>query len=402
MKTAEILLFEALRCAVTGTPLPWTESPDLSAQKSLARLARAQALTPLIAQALDGCPAVKDSSVLATMRREARQITMRQAVRTGEFLLLLRELDRRGLRPLVLKGAVCRSLYPEPEQRPSTDEDLLIPPEDFRAYHEALLACGLRLLKPEEPPEEDYEVTYVDPDRDLYVELHKLPFAPDSDAYGDCNACVDGAFSRRTALRLYGESIDTLCPTDHLQYLLCHAYKHILYGGVGLRQICDICLFARRYGSEIDWARVRGSCEDLKIETLAAAFFRIGERHLAIPGPAGFADLDPEEGPLLQDCLAGGLYGAEDLDRMHSSALTLDAVAADRQGRRRHGLLKALFPDAKTMSVRFPYLQKRPWLLPVAWTQRILRYTTKNRAPTKSLHIGQERVALLRHYGVLD
>ena len=156
MDSTESLFLEALRYGLAGAPVPWTEPPDLSAQKTLARLARAQAVTPLIAQALFGCSAMAGSPVLETMRREARQLTIRQATRTAEFLLLLRDLDARGLRPLVLKGAVCRSLYPEPEQRPSVDEDLLIPPGDFPAYHAALLAYGLRLMDPEKPMTAEY------------------------------------------------------------------------------------------------------------------------------------------------------------------------------------------------------------------------------------------------------
>ena len=35
------------------------------------------------------------------------------------------------------------ALYPEPEQRPSSDEDLLIDPKELARWHRELLACGL-------------------------------------------------------------------------------------------------------------------------------------------------------------------------------------------------------------------------------------------------------------------
>lgn len=35
-----------------------------------------------------------------------------------------------------------------------------------------------------------------------------------------------------------------LAPTDHLLCLLCHAYKHFLYAGFGIRHVCDIGIFA--------------------------------------------------------------------------------------------------------------------------------------------------------------
>ncbi len=402
MDSTERLFLDALRYGLAGVPVPWTEAPERSAQIALLRLARAQALLPVLVQALYSCPATREGSALQSARREARAVTVRQATRTAEFMLLLRELEACGLRPVVLKGAVCRSLYPEPEQRLSTDEDLLIAPEDFPAYHDALLACGLQLLRTDEPLEDPEEVTYVDPERDLYLELHMRLFAAESGAYGDCNKLFVGALNRAVETGLYGTRIRTLSPTDHLLFLLCHAYKHILHGGVGIRHICDLCLFSQQYEAEIDWSRVRRGAEQQRIETLSAAFFRIGERHLGIPAPAAFADLTPDEEPLVHDCLTGGLYGADDPDRLHSSTLTLEAVAAEKQGRRRRGLVKALFPSAATLSGRFPYLYKRPWLLPVAWTQRIVCYLRERRAPSKTLQIGQERIELLRQYRLLD
>ena len=132
MDSTEKLFLEALRCGVAGLPVPWTEKPEEAAQIALVRLARAQALQPVIAHAISGCPAMGDSRAFRALKREARAVTIRQATRTAEFLLLLRELNARGLRPAVFKGAVCRSLYPEPEQRPSSDEDILIA---FTAYH---------------------------------------------------------------------------------------------------------------------------------------------------------------------------------------------------------------------------------------------------------------------------
>ncbi len=399
----EALFLEALRCAIHGERVSWEELPT-ERRRELLRLARAQSVTPLFAEAVCACPAFAGTDELRSLRENARQITVRQAARTAEFLLLLRELNGRGLRPQVMKGAVCRSLYPEPEQRPSIDEDLLILPGEYPVWHEALLACGLRLMKPEKPTEDADEVPYVDPARELYLELHMRLFSRDSEAYSDCNACLEGAQSRREKLCLYGETLDTLQATDHLLFLLCHAYKHLLHGGVGVRQICDLCLFAQRWGGEIDWARVRRSCGELRIETLAAAFFQIGERRLGISAPAAFAEIETDEEPLLRDCLRGGLYGANDLDRLHSANLTLDAVGAEKKGKRRRGALHALFLPASSLRDRYPFLRKRPWLLPAAWTMRLVGYLRSKTAvdPGRTLQIGQERIELLRQYRVLS
>ncbi len=405
LTAAERLQLLCLRCAVHSQSATLDAPLSREDWNSLRTLASQQRLIPLTAEALYNGNAFADLPGEKTLLcNAARRLTVKQAARTADFLHLYACLDRMGLRPAVLKGIVCRSLYPEPEQRPSSDEDLLIAPAEFSAYHTALISCGLRLLKPEAPTEEADEVTYVDPKRDLTLELHLRPFpsGPDAAAFIDCNRFFSDALSRTVELPVCGQSVRTLHPTDHLLFLLCHAYKHILYSGLGVRQICDLCLFASRFSSEIDWDRLLDAFDRLGILKLSAAFFRIGQTHLQIPAPPAFADAEVDELPLLKDCLGGGLYGADDPDRPRSSHLTLDAVAATRQGRRRRGILKALFPSFKTMSDRYPYLKKLPWLLPWAWGQRAWTYSrTRDVSAGQSLEIGRQRIELLRRYGIL-
>ena len=93
------------------------------------------------------------------------------------------------------------------------------------------------------------------------------------------------------------------------------------------------------------------------------------------------------------------------MSRKHSSNMTLDAVAADKQGKKAGKSLKnTLFPSAQRLKGRYTYLEKRPYLLPVAWVSRVgtyLKETDKNNSTTETLKIGSERVDLLREYKVI-
>lgn len=402
MEKAGALFLDALRCAVRGETLLCSEKPEQQVLRRLFRLAEEHSLLPLVYQGICSDLTLKEHPLVSAYARKARMLSRHQAARTGEFLLVLEQLAARGLHPAVLKGAVCRSLYPQPELRPSTDEDLFILREDYSRYQEALLACGLQVRTPDHSIDEDYEIAYVDPHRDLYLELHYSLFYSEDQAVGDCGRLFDGALSRTVPICIYGQTVYTLAPADHLLYLLCHAYKHLLFGGVGLRQICDICLFAERYGEEIDWSRVRAGCDELGILTLASAFFRIGERHLSIPMPVAFSDLDVDELPLLEDCLSGGVYGVVDPDRQHSSRFTLEAVAAGKKGRSGRGIWKSLFPGKAYLKSNYPYARQHPVLIPVAWVQRLWKYLRRgNRNAARSLSIGRERVELLRQYKII-
>ena len=195
-------------------------------------------------------------------------------------------------------------------------------------------------------------------------------------------------------------------PHEHLLYLILHAYKHFVSCGIGLRQFCDIGLWARTYSAEIDWQRLHAQCERVHAATFARAAFRIARDGLgiafALPAPWDAA-IDTE--PLLHDTLCGGVYGSNDYTRLHSSTVTINAVKASRTGER-SGVLRTVFPKRAYLERRYPYLQKRPYLLPVAWLARMVHYAAEKRSGADnsaagSLRLARERIALMRCYDIL-
>lgn len=352
-----------------------------------------------------------DAPYAGSASRSWRELAMEQialqVMQENEFLNLMLALRERGLSPLVLKGPVCRLLYPKPLLRPSVDDDLLIPDAQAAACHAALLELGLTADRPDEDPERAYELSYHKPGTPLYIELHKRLFDPDSEVFAAFNGYFEGAAERAEPFGLQDLSLLTLAPTDHLLFLLLHAFKHFLYSGFGLRIVADVCLYTWRYGERIDFSRVLEVCDRLRCERFAAALYGIGEKYLDLPAPEPFACLGVDENALLGDVLDAGLVGAE-IDRLHSANITLGAVADSNKGTARGGgLRRTLFPGAKQLAGRYPYLVRRPWLLPAAWVSRTAAYLRDRgqygeQSPAASLRIGKERVRLLEYYGVID
>lgn len=380
---------------------------ELTEWEQLLHLAAEQEALPLIFDAAAGVPSFKaiDIETRREWQHKALSIAIRQVTQTNEFLTLMLHALAQGLNPIVLKGIVCRSLYPKPMLRPSVDEDLLIEAEDTEAYHEFFLAEGLFADELEVDRGQEDELSYHREKSPTYIELHKALFSHSSAAYGDLNALFEGAQERAVELRIEDVTLRTLCPTDHFLYLVCHAYKHFLHSGVGIRQAADMAQFANAYGAEIDWQHVFEDCQAVHIETFTAALLRIAKKYLTLLEiPAPFSEIDVEEQPLLEDMLSGGLYGAVDKDRLHSGNMTLDAVAAQKQGRHSSGVWHSLFPGSGYLKSQFPYAQKYPILLPVAWAQRIGRYLTQESTanPAETIRIGEERIALLKQYHIID
>ena len=377
--------------------------PELTGDqwRELFALAAEHKVLPLIFEHAYPLVARLDPALAAGAKRQVRLQVVAQTIRTAEFLELYRALEEAGATPLVVKGIVCRQLYPRADHRPSADEDLWIPPEQYPLCHGVMTRLGL--VTGETDPDGVYEVPYRRAGSPLYIELHKHLFPP---GFRVADAELNGFFANAHHVieQVPGGTLRTLHPTDHMTYLLFHAFKHFLHSGFGIRQICDILLFAHRHGGAIDWERVRLSCRAIRAEKFAAALFAIGTRHLGF-GPVGpWGSLYADEKPLLQDVLCAGVYGSADLSRQHSSTITLEAVSTRKKAPA--GILAAAFPTAKRLEGRYPWLKKQPWLLPVAWTSRMADYLreTKRRPDSSladALKIGTERVELLKRYDIL-
>ena len=475
MENKDRLFLEALRASLKREKITWDEPLSEAEWTSLFSLASRQMLMPLIYDTIAGSPLEKQvpPALSGAVLRDTLRLTALQAMKTQRLFDLLAFLDKKGLHPLVVKGVVCRSLYPEPDLRWSGDEDLLIPPDQAEDAAAAVREFGMAPDDAAADFSKDHEISFTMPGSPFHIELHKSLFPPESEAYGDLNRFFEQVFDHSVVLDLTGRKpinhaasgpdtaalasaalnqntitptasseqntgnpapaapeantgdpkaggplVRTLDFTDSLFYLICHAFKHFLHSGFGIRQVCDIMMFSDAYGRRVNWEILLKNLQDMRGEYFAAALFRIGELYLDFsPEKAGMpsfwrpylGNADPEA--LLDDLMDSGIYGSSSMSRKHSSTITLSAAAAEKSGRPGssggHGVLRSLFPPARSLVSRYPYLEHKPWLLPAAWASRILTYKketaaekeTNNAADT--LKIGQERVELLRKYRII-
>ena len=386
------------KAAVSGGDIP-AENVDWPA---VFALAGQQKLLPILFEAVHKTPAAAENAALfAAVKQQVIAQVLHQTVRASAFAALYQTLRAAGLHPVVVKGQLCSRLYPLKDHRISADDDLLIPDGEFLACHEQLLANGLTTGTPADELASADEVPYTKDGSPLYIELHRHLFDSSEDAHDELNHFFADLNPVET------DSFLAMPPREHLLYLLLHAYKHFVRSGIGLRQFCDIGLWARAYHAEIDWQRLHDQCASVHAATFAAAVFRIARDDLGIkfdlPTPWD-ASLDVE--PLLHDSLCGGVYGSNDLTRLHSSTVTLNAVKASRTGEK-SSVLRTVFPKREYLEHRYSYLKKRPYLLPVAWAQRLAHYASEKKSgadssASGSIKLARERIELMKRYGIMD
>ena len=251
LTATETQFLHIAKAAVSGGELP-TEAVDWPA---IFTLANQQKSLPILFEAARKTPAAGENAPLfAAIKQQVIGQVLNQTVRSAEFADLYRSLRAAGLHPVVVKGQLCSRLYPLRDQRISADDDLFIPEGEFFVCHEALLANGLTTDTPvDELPTAD-EVSYTKKDSPLYIELHRHLFDSAEDAHDELNHFfVDIA-------PVEVDGFLTMPPHEHLLYLILHAYKHFVYSGIGLRQFCDIGLWAQAYHDQIDWQRLHDQC----------------------------------------------------------------------------------------------------------------------------------------------
>ena len=309
LTTTETQFLHIAKAAVSGGDLP-AEKVDWPA---IFTLANQQKLLPIVFEAVRKMPAaVENAALFAAVKQQVIAQVLHQTVRASAFASLYQTLRAAGLHPVVVKGQLCSRLYPLKDHRISADDDLYIPDAEFMACHEQLLANGLTTDTPADEFATADEVSYTKSDSPLYIELHRHLFDSAEDAHDELNHFFTDLNPVET------DGFLAMPPHEHLLYLILHAYKHFVRSGIGLRQFCDIGLWAREYHAEIDWRRLHDQCVSVHAATFAAASFRIARDDLGIefdlPMPWD-ASIDVE--PLLHDTLCGGVYGSNDLTRLH-------------------------------------------------------------------------------------
>lgn len=411
MNNIQKYFLEALKASLENKKVEWVQEMTSEEWRMLFQMAEIHHVLPMIYDAVYACASIQycDENVLASCKYKMKQQVLGQIMKTSEFLRLYHMLNKQHLYPVMVKGIVCRELYPNPDYRISGDEDMLIEEKDFSLYHELFTQYGMVVVDEKADLDKDYEIPYGKKGSPIYIELHKHLFPPTSKAYGEFNRYFEDVHEKAIEINVQKVKVKTMNPTMHLFYLITHAFKHFVHSGFGIRQVCDILLFAKAYYKDICWETIVEQCKYINALKFTVALFQIGKKYLSIEVdlPKAMKEVQVEEEALLLDLLNSGVYGDADMSRKHSSTITLNALSNTKEGKStKFALLGTLFPAKEALVGKYPYLKKYPFLLPLAWGNRFLHYfkeikNTNNNDAMKSVEIGNERIELMRKYDIL-
>lgn len=389
-----------LRCALQEEKLP---AVDESLWQPLLELAHAQHLFSIISEKLAELPAFCASALYDAALRRNVQHSMQQSQKDAAFFGLYRAMEEAGLRPLVLKGPVCRQAYGTlGNLRPSGDEDLMVPPADFARAWQVLEEQGyipLKKLQDVDANTVHHELFHHESGH--RIELHVHPIGVINSVLQRMDAYFDNAFERAVSVELPGSRVYTLCPTDHYLLLIFHAAKHFCGGGFGIRLLTDVAMFYRSQAKEIDMARVEEAMCACRLEGLYADMVYLANEKLGFALPEPGKTVCPQV--LLDHMLESGVFGESNMTAALANTVTFSSI--------RHGsgtgkaFWKLVFPPKNQVELLHPELRNRPLKLLLYYPKRWLKATrmvlgVRGTSPVRSLVDSHKRLKLLKRYGI--
>lgn len=372
---------------------------------SLSRIARKQNLLPIFFESAVRLEGYRKSDAFEKDQKDTFEMVAVQIQRTNAFAEIYKKITAQGIFPIVMKGIVCRQLYGElSEHRPSGDEDIVVEVKDFQKVREILekeqYVCHAPDLT-ERQLNQILEVNFYNPDQMLYIEVHTNLIGKSNEQRSRMNDLFRKVHEHGQIKRIAGVEMKVMEPTESLLFLILHAYKHFQNRGVGIRQMIDTLLFYREFRDEISEEKLQKALQACNAEHFWMDILYIGNRYLGLYEKEIDGFCCPEE--LLQDMVQTGVFGGWEKTDYYAAFLNHFLEDDNRRLSKVYALLQGAFPARQVLVAWYPYLEEKPWLLPVAWCIRwvkFIKYAKKDiwKVLRESLQKSSVRMETIKKY----
>lgn len=366
MNQTEQVFLSLLRDYVCGQKLKALPTVDWQA---LYNLAQSHNVTGLVGRILADLPTDHrpPKALAVAFRQGMGQTLMAYEKRMAAVQVMEQTLTDAHIPYLTVKGACTAAAYPDPSLRTCGDTDIVLTSEHQREAVRTLEQRGFAK-----------KVTHDDV---VMLTLHGFEFELhtrlESINDGSC-ALLANPFAPEVA---YNKSKNTwvLQPVYAIYYTVLHLLHHIKTGGAGVRMLLDTDLLLRKDPTLAP--QVLELAERSGLERSFSCILALCKHWLDTPLPCSVPALDTDTvEKFAAVILGGGVFG-------HGNGNT-GAVFLARQKAadgsktpftRLVALFRYCFPKADYMTYQFPYLTRRPCLLPFAYLHRFCRGLFRNR-----------------------
>lgn len=346
-------LIALLKSALKKEPLP--PVPDGLDWERLVAISKKQQVYSIIASVLDSSNLPKEQA--QELAVYVKNELLRLLSMKNELEELEKELQKKQIKFMLLKGSVIRNYYPQQKMRQMSDIDILYDYSKRDILLKLMKSRGFRLTASCENSDDFFKKPFYTFEwhRELFFE--EAEFCPHFDLWK--SARVDS----QNPYQYYVEE------TEHFIYTICHMYKHYATDGCGVRFLCDIYVLLH-YEENVDLDRAITELDKIGIKDFALD--AIGLTNAIFDG----GEVTENQQKMLDFLLSSGVYGNHIVD--YSKKLS------EFNGSKIRYLFRRIFPDKKKMTADYRQLEKRPYLLPFYYIVRLFTKVKYNSESAKN------------------
>lgn len=282
----------------------------------------------------------------APFERELKLGRAREATQEIEMQELKQELEKRGIKHMVLKGSVMKHLYPRPDLRSMCDVDI-----QYDTAHKHELDGFMT--------ERGYELSEVSGTDGVNIAYKRVPFMyiEYHGALMDTDVPLYNAY--------FGTNFERTVPVqgcevkytdeDFFVFMAAHLAKHYFIGGSGVRSLLDIWLYMRKK-PELDKEYIFGELKKIRLDEFINIMFEITS--VLFDG----AEMKPGLENVIEYIFSSGTYG---------TVSNKAAETVKEEGKLKY-LFRRFFPGRDFMAINYPIVKKCILLLPLMWLVRLV------------------------------
>lgn len=347
MDSLKLGIIKIIYAALTGNKQELPCDFDLS---RAARIAKVHSISPIFYYGATTCGVSQTETVMQELfMQTCVNITLSQR-QMHELNQLFCTFDQQDIDYMPLKGTLIKALYPKPEMRSMGDADVLIRTEQYGKIKPVVQNLGFK-----EIAESQCELIWDKPGA-LHLELHKAITPPNvEDFYWYFGTGWDKA--NHVKANRYELSVE-----DHFLFVFTHFARHYRSGGIGIKHMVDIWLYNKAYPS-MDCEYIEKELKKLKLYDFYLNVCETLKVWFEEKEPTAVSDF------ITETIFDNGAFGKRS-NEILSEAVKNSKKSGSAREAKTSKIIWLIFLPYKAMCIKYPFLKKAPFLLPVMWVVR--------------------------------
>lgn len=293
MNNLEPVFFTLLRSAIWNTTPELKEEITASMWNDILAISKEQTAQGIIFDAIAKLPATSRPPKELVIKWITIQKTVEKQniIMNNEVISVIDKLEKTGIKPYLLKGQGVAQNYPIPQHRICGDIDLYFTNEHYIKSLEYFSSLGCTI-------EDDHLASHAETEYNgIKIELHKKSATfYTKKLQSRYNEITDSIISSQEChTTINGKDIAVLPPMANALQMLSHILRHMIFSGLGLRQVCDWVLFIHKHQKQIDKELFIKYAKELQLWETYKAVTAIATDYLGLPKEYALCELTKKD-----------------------------------------------------------------------------------------------------------